>query len=496
MVRNRVAVPDVVAALDARLRTIVVEIGIECDDAATPMSRLHCLASHVRESRSRSELWLLAAAVCGELPTSDLLRTLERALALASEGNAHLAVLEACGGPASVCETVGQRFDVVGGIVIDVDFSARHGHSTGIQRVTRETVKRWRRDHDVRLVAWTIDGEIMRELRDDELGRVVEWTSANRSDRPAADALEAGPFVVPWAATVIVPEVGEPRLLERLACMAEWSGNRVIIIGHDMIPISTPADVLASETNRFVQYLSVVKHASLIVTVSEATATEFESYFTALEPQGLRRPPIIPVPLPVEAPPVRPTASSRAPDGPPLVLCVGSLEPRKNQSAILAAAQILWRDGDRFRLRFIGGTAGQLSGEFFDEVARAERAGRPVEVYTSAGDDLLAESYDEARFTVFVSRAEGFGLPVGESLAMGRPVITSDHGSMAEIARGGGCIVVPARDDAAIAKAMRRLLFDDELHARLVAEARSRPSRTWDDYAEELWAVSVGYEAS
>jgi glycosyltransferase involved in cell wall biosynthesis len=67
-------------------------------------------------------------------------------------------------------------------------------------------------------------------------------------------------------------------------------------------------------------------------------------------------------------------------------------------------------------------------------------------------------------------------------------VITSDFGSMKEIAdAGGGALLVDPRDDHAIADAMRTLLTDDDLHAELTAQARSRPVRTWDQYAEQVW---------
>jgi glycosyltransferase involved in cell wall biosynthesis len=76
---------------------------------------------------------------------------------------------------------------------------------------------------------------------------------------------------------------------------------------------------------------------------------------------------------------------------------------------------------------------------------------------------------------------------VAESLALGVPVVTSDFGSLDEIARVGGCLQVDPRDDTAIVDAMRRLLTDDALHASLVEDiARQRP-KTWRTYADEIW---------
>jgi hypothetical protein len=58
---------------------------------------------------------------------------------------------------------------------------------------------------------------------------------------------------------------------------------------------------------------------------------------------------------------------------------------------------------------------------------------------------------------------------------------------MREIGEGGGALLVDAHSDAEIHDAMLRLLTDDELLRRLQAEAGTRPSRTWDDYARDLW---------
>jgi glycosyltransferase involved in cell wall biosynthesis len=89
---------------------------------------------------------------------------------------------------------------------------------------------------------------------------------------------------------------------------------------------------------------------------------------------------------------------------------------------------------------------------------------------------------------------EGYGLPVVESLAAGVPAITSNFGSMVEIAAGGGVLTIDPRDDLALTDAMRQLLTDDALIARLRTQIESRASRTWSDYADELWSGLVAPE--
>jgi glycosyltransferase involved in cell wall biosynthesis len=174
----------------------------------------------------------------------------------------------------------------------------------------------------------------------------------------------------------------------------------------------------------------------------------------------------------------------------PLVLVVGSQEPRKNHMRVLEASERLWTAGSRFELVFVGGS-GWKSESFEDLVGRLAGSGRPVRIVRRASEEELWAAYRLARFTVFPSLVEGFGLPVAESLASGTPAITSRHGSMAEIAEGGGCLLVDPYDVTAIAAAMEQLLEDEVLLERLRTEADERPMRSWAEYADDVWRFLV-----
>jgi glycosyltransferase involved in cell wall biosynthesis len=259
------------------------------------------------------------------------------------------------------------------------------------------------------------------------------------------------------------------------------------MVGYDCIPLVSPELVHPGLPDRFVQYLGIVKHAHAVAGISESATTEFAGFRDMLAAQGLPGPRVRAVVLPAEV--AHGTPAPPDPGGEPLVLSIGSFEPRKNQAAVLVAAERLWRAGLRFRLRFIGG--GGYPGEFDRLMARARAAGRPVEVMVRVPERVLLRSYAEARFTVFVSLHEGYGLPVTESLAHGTPVLTTGYGSTQEIAAAGGCLRVDPRDPDEVSEAMRRLLTDDDLVARLRAEAGARSSRTWRDYADDLWRTLV-----
>ena len=72
----------------------------------------------------------------------------------------------------------------------------------------------------------------------------------------------------------------------------------------------------------------------------------------------------------------------------PMVLCVGTHEPRKNHLGVLHAAEVLWRRGVQFSLTFIGGHSWS-SARFEEGLARLQAAGRPVETLSGITDEEL-----------------------------------------------------------------------------------------------------------
>jgi glycosyltransferase involved in cell wall biosynthesis len=106
--------------------------------------------------------------------------------------------------------------------------------------------------------------------------------------------------------------------------------------------------------------------------------------------------------------------------------------------------------------------------------------------YDAASDVVLAQLYATARATVFPTIAEGCGLPVLESLWMGVPCVCSDLPVLRENADGGGCLPVALNDPVAWHTALRGVLREEKLYARLATEATSRPLPTWANAAQIL----------
>jgi glycosyltransferase involved in cell wall biosynthesis len=477
-------------ALAQRLRSaaevLLTDVPAAQKDPARDASELlGLLARSIHDDPATDRLWLLLTAVSGSFPTPAEIARARRELELRDLLDTSIWLLSVAYGVGQSTGTAGNNIEIVTNkVLVDVQFTARNDLHTGIQRVVRHTVPVWQSHEQLLPVAWTPTFSTYQRLTAAELARVSKWSS--RGGSVSSDGTSAD-LVVPWRSVVVLAEVPPPAANARLAALAQSSGNDLAVIGYDCIPVVSADLMPEGESERFVHYLSTVKHAKRIAAISESSAMEFQGYANMLSTQGLSAPEVVACPLPVEVPGSgsanpRPAGRSRS------VLSVGSFEPRKNQLGLLHAAEVLWREGLDFELVLIGGSG--WGREFPDRIRRLRRRGRPVSVRSQVSESELHEEYRRAHFTVFASLHEGYGLPVAESLAARTPAITTSYGSTGEIGRLGALLIDP-RDDQQLVDAMRTLLTDESVRSGLIADIDKRPQRSWADYAAELWQLLV-----
>lgn len=104
-------------------------------------------------------------------------------------------------------------------------------------------------------------------------------------------------------------------------------------------------------------------------------------------------------------------------------------------------------------------------------------------------DEQLTEAYRNCDLLVFASFYEGFGLPILEAQAVGRPVVTSNRSAMPEAA-GAGALQVDPEDPQAIANAVRRIIAEADLRERLIRAGFENVAR----YRQQ--PIAESYEAA
>lgn len=177
----------------------------------------------------------------------------------------------------------------------------------------------------------------------------------------------------------------------------------------------------------------------------------------------------------------RPAAA--APKAPPYLLSVGTLEPRKNYSRLLAALERLWDRDEAPDWRLIGARGWECD-TFVTQMA-ASRHRRRVHWQPSGDDRALLQAYQSARGLLYPSLHEGFGLPVVEAMACGVPVLVAAGGAPAWVAGPAGVLCDPLQPES-IADGIRRLLCAAPAAPALTARAAEF---SWERAARATAAV-------
>lgn len=189
-----------------------------------------------------------------------------------------------------------------------------------------------------------------------------------------------------------------------------------------------------------------VRHVAAVTTISEQVKQEIIR-FTGCAPEKIH---VIPVAVdPDFEPATRPFDAVK-----PRILHVGTA-PNKNLPRLIEAVV-----GLPCTLVIIGPIDDAIRGRLY--ASRIE-----FENYVDLPAAELVRQYQHCDLVVFASLYEGFGMPIVEAQAVGRPVITSNRPPMCQIAGKGACVVDPT-DSASIRSAIDRVVADASYRSALV----------------------------
>jgi glycosyltransferase involved in cell wall biosynthesis len=172
----------------------------------------------------------------------------------------------------------------------------------------------------------------------------------------------------------------------------------------------------------------------------------------------------------------------------PLVLGVGTLEPRKNHAGLIKAFYAAQKKKGGPAMLALAGGPGWLYEETRKLVADLKLE-RKVRFLGRVSDLELITLYSMADVFAFPSFFEGFGIPPLEAMACGAPVITSNTSSLPEVA-GDAALLVDPTDTTALAQAIQTLLENEELRSQLVQKGYLQAQKyTWDNSARRMLGV-------
>jgi len=382
-------------------------------------------------------------------------------------------------------------------ILLELTHTSHTAAATGIQQVCRNLHAELRKTGPCRAIVrdpwqncWRLarEKETARALPDADAGAALRkgesWGCLEKfAGRLRLLAGIRGPLP-DRARAVIFPEFTMARCHEALPELRGLLQPRCsfVAVFHDAIALRYPELSARATVERFPAYLRALATFDAVAAVSDASRDELLERWKEL---GVEQPPCLEtIPLGTTLP-ENPPARRVNKDEPMRVLCVATLEPRKNHTALFKAAETLWREGVRFGLVLAGMEHRSLGAPIVAEIRLLQAAGRPLYWHRAVDAGELDKLYRECDFSVYPSLMEGFGLPVLESVAYKRPCLCTPCGALAEVAQGGGCLVLSGGGPSDIAFGLRSLLGGTMLD-ELYAEVARRRVRTWADYARDL----------
>lgn len=286
---------------------------------------------------------------------------------------------------------------------------------------------------------------------------------------------------------------------------ARATGAVLGVVQHDFIPIRHPEIVPPRTSAVFRRWMRAsLSRADFVLAVSEAVARETRAELLVLGRTAVARRHVTTFRngadftmhaggFAWERKPVRRGLREfLAADGAAPYLTVGTIEPRKNQSLLLAAFDRMREATPAARL-LVAGMVGWQGKPIAAALRRHPAWGTGIVHFEDLNDAELLYAYQRSCALVFPSRAEGYGLPLVEALACGLRVFASDIPVHREV---GGCHCVYFDPERPADLAARLGAFSRDGAYAAVWPPRAIDLPSWADAAERIVTTALAYPLS
>lgn len=347
------------------------------------------------------------------------------------------------------------------------------------------------------------DSKGWRQLRQGRQGTNKEVVKVNYVN--ASSTLRSGDFLFLLDAAW---QTSHANKIKKVAAM----GVKTLTMVHDLIPLKMTGYTDPSIPGSYVNWLlSSHAHTTAYLSVSESTRNDLQQFLDSISVE--REVYVVPlvqgfdcvtkansalgaltdqIPKDVytdfhEVMGVDP--SIRMYKSTPFILCVGTLEIRKNPMRLLQAwKQLIDRSaGDIPKLVFAG-RMGWLIDDFQNALKASGNLHGYIDIVEQPSDDELAFLYRNCLFTVMPSLYEGWGLPVGEALSFGKTSVVANTSSLPEVGKD----LVEYCDPlsvASIADAVWKLVSEPERRTALEEKIAITTFRKWKDVGQDLKSI-------
>ncbi len=246
-------------------------------------------------------------------------------------------------------------------------------------------------------------------------------------------------------------------------------GTNTILTIHDLIYLEDNKSSIIKQILTWLWYKFPIYKVRFITCVSNETRSQLLKYFPKSPKEKIF---VIPDPLDINFYP-HPKIFN---DNNPRLLFIGT---KKNKN-LFRTIQAL--KGIKCHLRIIGKIPE-------DQIRILQENNINWSNVQGVSNEEMMQEYIDCDLLCFPSLAEGFGMPIIEAQAIGRPVLTSNCSSMPEVAGEKGAVMVDPQDIHSIHEGIKKIINDSELRIQLINQGyknieRFFPERIADMYIE------------
>jgi glycosyltransferase involved in cell wall biosynthesis len=373
-------------------------------------------------------------------------------------------------------------------LLVDISTLVHVDAHTGIQRVVRSVLKNLLTERrDRRIEPIFRDGDIYRYAR--------RFTCKFLNIAPLAmtDAVVAFHPTDIFFGLDLDGDItdGAAHLLEH----ESRCGMQLVFLVHDLIPVLHPEWFEQRTSRVLTKWIGILAAiADRLIAVSRATADDIHRYVGSIAPARVRALEIAwshnGCDLAGSVPTIGITADQREAlrtlEDRTIFLAVGTIEPRKGIGHLLDAADFVWRDCD---VTFVlVGRRGWNVDDLITRISHHPELGQRLFWFDSISDEGLERLYQMATAVVLPSEAEGFGLPLVEAAAHGKPIIARDIAVFREIGAEGAFYFAGSADELATALRDWLKLWDASCAPSSAAVERV----TWRESTQHLYDAIHG----
>ncbi|GAN65942.1 glycosyltransferase [Acetobacter orientalis] len=266
---------------------------------------------------------------------------------------------------------------------------------------------------------------------------------------------------------------------------------------HDLIQVRMPEYVEKAATDAFqIQLSDALDVCDFVLANSEYVAQDVKDYLHVEKNYSL---PVEAILLPTELSEKNINASITNRNITDLssknyALVVSTIEVRKNHKLLIKIWEQLREEfGENVPYLVFVGKWGWEVEKFRQYIEEQGYIGDWLFVFNGISDAEVEYLYKNCLLSLYPSFAEGFGLPIGESLAYGKPCIASNTTSMPEVGRDFVRYIDPFDVESSYAVVRDTLINRDDLHAWEQRIVNDFKPKTWEQFSREFFTATVKY---